>query len=176
VIELPDFSGLTRKTIQKGLDGMILTVERDEVVFAAVKDGIDQAYLSGTEVNKSSRKPYLYVTGVLLALALLIFAGIWATPHFPTLSVPANKSVFSDGAPNWEQTIITDTPTQAAVDPVVSDVKAKTGTAWTFVGDAQYKDYLYFRTVNMTDNTKVRILVYHWTLIGGWQYFDQQDI
>ncbi len=174
-MDSPDLSGLTRKTIQTAMNGIIMSPERDAVIFTAVKDGIDQAYQSGTEVNKHSRRPYLYASGVLLTLALLVYASVLATQHFPTLSLPANKSVFVDGAPNWETVIAQDSQAQAQSDFVVVDVKAKMGADWGFAGVVQYKDYLYIRTVNLVDNMKVRTLVYHWTVLGSWQYYDAQD-
>lgn len=155
---------------------MILSPERDAVIFDAVKSSVQSAYESGVKTATNPRRNYLYATGVLLALALLIFAAVWATPKFPALSLPANKTPFAEGAPNWELTILGNSQAEAQGDAVVIDAKVKMGNEWGFGGSVQYKDYLYLRTVNYADNSQVRVLVYHWTLLGGWQYYDDQDI
>ncbi len=155
---------------------MILSPERDAVIFDAVKNAVGQAHTHGAEANKLPRRNMLYAIGVILALALLIFAGILATPHFPALYLPADKPMFADGAPSWELTIIGETPTEAQGDPIIIDAKVKMGSEWGYGGSVQYKDYLYLRTVNYADPSQIRVLVYHWTVIGGWQYFDDQDI
>lgn len=173
-MEVPNLTGLARETIKKALDGMILTPERDAVVFDAVKASVETAYRNGVEVSHNPRKNALYASGVLVALAFLIFAGVWASYHFPAPSLPADKPVFSEGAPNWELAATAGGPTKTATDPVIMDAKVKIGTEWAFVGDVQYKDYLYLRTVNLVDNTQIRILAYHWTPIGGWKFYGEQ--
>lgn len=175
-METPSFDGLVRKAIQKGLDGMILSPERDAVVFDAVKSSVQSAYESGVKDTANPRRNYLYAIGVLLALSLLVFAAVWATPRFPALSLQANKSPFAEGAPSWELTILGDSQAEVQGDAVVIDAKAKMTNEWGFGGSVQYKDYLYIRTVNYADSTQVRVLVYHWTVLGGWQYYDEQDI
>jgi hypothetical protein len=172
---MPDLSesdvfNLAQGAIRSIFAGTVLTPAQDTSAMNAVAPHLQLAYQNGFSEGKlttPTRKTF-YTIGIALSLAILLFASYLAFVHHPVISF----TQFATGAPSWERTISNDTKAQVQTDAVVIDAKKRLGTEWGFTAVIQYKDFLYLRGVNISDNTTVRILVYHWS--GSWSYYGEE--
>ena len=171
-MDVPDHSGLIRKAVNAAATGSLMTPEKDAVMFDAVKSAVDRAYQDGVSVGYNPKRNAIYASIVIVLLTVMLGVGAWAAPQLQVKIPAAVQSQFKAGAPNWELAILQETSQQAALDFVVTDVKARIGTDWGFVSEIQYKDYLFVRLANLTDNLKIKVLVYHWD--SGWKFYDEE--